>query len=62
MAPPWMQVNGLEWLYRLGQEPQRLAGRYLVQGPGYFARVALQALGRRPPSIEPVAVAPEYWG
>jgi exopolysaccharide biosynthesis WecB/TagA/CpsF family protein len=62
MAPSWMQDNGLEWLYRLGQEPGRLAGRYLVQGPGFFARVALQALGRRPPGIEPVPVDPEFWG
>jgi exopolysaccharide biosynthesis WecB/TagA/CpsF family protein len=62
MAPAWMQAAGLEWLYRLGQEPRRLAGRYLVQGPGYFARVALQKLGRRPPEMAPRAVAPEYWG
>lgn len=27
-APRWMQKNGLEWLYRLRQEPQRLFGRY----------------------------------
>lgn len=28
-APPWMQNNGLEWLYRLIQEPKRLWKRYL---------------------------------
>jgi N-acetylglucosaminyldiphosphoundecaprenol N-acetyl-beta-D-mannosaminyltransferase len=28
-APRWMQRNGLEWLYRLLQEPQRLWRRYL---------------------------------
>ncbi|GAB3555228.1 WecB/TagA/CpsF family glycosyltransferase [Spirosoma fluminis] len=28
-APAWMQRNGLEWLYRLGKEPQRLWKRYL---------------------------------
>lgn len=27
-APKWMQKNGLEWLYRLCQEPKRLFGRY----------------------------------
>lgn len=27
-APRWMQRAGLEWLYRLCQEPRRLAGRY----------------------------------
>ncbi|MCC7380157.1 MAG: WecB/TagA/CpsF family glycosyltransferase [Chitinophagaceae bacterium] len=29
-APQWMQKNGLEWLYRLAQEPGRLAKRYIV--------------------------------
>jgi N-acetylglucosaminyldiphosphoundecaprenol N-acetyl-beta-D-mannosaminyltransferase len=28
-APSWMQKNGLEWLYRLNQEPARLWKRYL---------------------------------
>jgi N-acetylglucosaminyldiphosphoundecaprenol N-acetyl-beta-D-mannosaminyltransferase len=27
-APLWMQRSGLEWLYRLAQEPRRLIGRY----------------------------------
>jgi exopolysaccharide biosynthesis WecB/TagA/CpsF family protein len=29
-APAWMQRRGLEWLYRLIQEPRRLWKRYLV--------------------------------
>ena len=29
-APRWMQKNGLEWFFRLCQEPQRLWKRYLV--------------------------------
>lgn len=29
-APPWMRNAGLEWLFRLGQEPGRLWKRYLV--------------------------------
>ncbi len=29
-APPWMQRSGLEWLFRLTQEPRRLARRYGV--------------------------------
>jgi N-acetylglucosaminyldiphosphoundecaprenol N-acetyl-beta-D-mannosaminyltransferase len=29
-APLWMQKSGLEWLYRLFQEPRRLAKRYFV--------------------------------
>ena len=29
-APKWMSEHGLEWLFRLIQEPKRLAKRYLV--------------------------------
>jgi N-acetylglucosaminyldiphosphoundecaprenol N-acetyl-beta-D-mannosaminyltransferase len=29
-APPWMQRMGLEWFYRLVQEPGRMWKRYLV--------------------------------
>ena len=29
-APDWMQRRGLEWLYRLAEEPSRLWRRYLV--------------------------------
>ena len=31
-APTWMRENGLEWLFRLIQEPRRLWRRYLVYG------------------------------
>ena len=34
-APPWMQRNGLEWLYRTLSEPRRLAGRYLRNNPPF---------------------------
>lgn len=42
-APPWMQKRGLEWLFRLVQEPRRLWRRYLFLNPSYLALVALQA-------------------
>lgn len=29
-APLWMQKNGLEWLFRLVQEPQKMWKRYLI--------------------------------
>ena len=29
-APRWMQKSGLEWFYRLVQEPNRMWKRYLV--------------------------------
>lgn len=36
-APVWMQHLSLEWLFRLLQDPRRLARRYLVRGPRIFA-------------------------
>lgn len=30
-APLWMQKSGLEWTFRLAQEPGRLARRYLIE-------------------------------
>ena len=38
-APRWMREHGLEWAFRLGQEPVRLSRRYLVQGPVALARL-----------------------
>jgi exopolysaccharide biosynthesis WecB/TagA/CpsF family protein len=38
-APVWMQKLTLEWLYRLLQNPRRLAHRYLVRGPRIFAHL-----------------------
>lgn len=32
-APKWMQRSGLEWLYRLLEDPKRLAWRYLSTNP-----------------------------
>lgn len=44
-APNWMQRVGLEWLFRLAQEPRRLWRRYLLLNPLYCAYVACQKLG-----------------
>ena len=41
-APQWMRRYGLEWLFRLLQEPRRLAYRYLVYNPLFLCLVALQ--------------------
>lgn len=41
-APRWISNVGLEWLYRLLQEPRRLAGRYLLRDPQFFKIVARQ--------------------
>jgi N-acetylglucosaminyldiphosphoundecaprenol N-acetyl-beta-D-mannosaminyltransferase len=41
-APRWMQRCGLEWLYRLAQEPRRLWRRYLVEDLAFFRLVACE--------------------
>jgi N-acetylglucosaminyldiphosphoundecaprenol N-acetyl-beta-D-mannosaminyltransferase len=46
-APPAMQRLGLEWLYRLKEEPRRLWRRYLYLNPYYLALFAGQCIGWR---------------
>jgi N-acetylglucosaminyldiphosphoundecaprenol N-acetyl-beta-D-mannosaminyltransferase len=43
-APPWMSENGLEWLYRLMQEPQRMWRRYLLRNPRFLLVVLRELL------------------
>ena len=45
-APEWMQKRGLEWLYRLIQEPRRLWKRYLVTNTVFVTKLAWQFLRR----------------
>ena len=44
-APNWMSKAGLEWLYRLAQEPRRLAARYLLRDPE-FCLILLRQLAQ----------------
>jgi N-acetylglucosaminyldiphosphoundecaprenol N-acetyl-beta-D-mannosaminyltransferase len=61
-APALLQRWGLQWLWRLVQEPRRLWRRYLLLNPAYVALLALQRLGlwkpdtvgRAPDPTEPV--------
>lgn len=46
-APQWMQKSGLEWLYRLGQEPGRLFKRYAVTNSLFFYLLAKAYLRKR---------------
>lgn len=46
-APKAIQNLGLEWLYRLYQEPKRLWRRYILLNPLYLWNVLLQYLGLR---------------
>ena len=41
-SPKWMQKAGLEWLFRLIQEPRRLSKRYLVEAPQFIPLVVKQ--------------------
>ena len=41
-APNWLQEAGLEWAYRLAQEPRRLAPRYVRYNPRFLAAFARQ--------------------
>jgi len=43
-APEWMQRYSLEWLHRLAQEPQRLAGRYLRDDLPYAIKLLSTSL------------------
>ncbi len=59
-APAFMQRHGLEWLYRLSQEPRRLWKRYVLLNPVYLTMLAAQMLqlhkfsdrGSPPPQTE----------
>jgi N-acetylglucosaminyldiphosphoundecaprenol N-acetyl-beta-D-mannosaminyltransferase len=43
-APTWMQKAGMEWLFRLIQEPRRLWRRYVWNNPAYAFLLALQVI------------------
>lgn len=51
-APRWMQRGGLEWFYRLCQEPRRLGPRYLVNNPLFALRILGQLSGLRRYDLE----------
>lgn len=47
-APAWMRRFGLEWIFRLIQEPRRLWRRYVVGNAVFLARIGLDWLRTRP--------------
>jgi N-acetylglucosaminyldiphosphoundecaprenol N-acetyl-beta-D-mannosaminyltransferase len=64
-APLWMQKSGLEWLYRMIQEPSRLAKRYAGNAacllrylPVQLAAMAMQGKRRRETRISQETVGP----
>lgn len=44
-APPWMSEHGLEWLFRLVQEPRRLWRRYILYGSKFVVLTIAELLG-----------------
>jgi N-acetylglucosaminyldiphosphoundecaprenol N-acetyl-beta-D-mannosaminyltransferase len=46
-APAWARGRGLEWVYRLAQDPARLWRRYLVTNTWFVAAVARDRLRPR---------------
>jgi N-acetylglucosaminyldiphosphoundecaprenol N-acetyl-beta-D-mannosaminyltransferase len=46
-APGWLADNGLEWIFRLAIEPQRMWRRYLLGNPVFVSRVLAQSRNRR---------------
>jgi N-acetylglucosaminyldiphosphoundecaprenol N-acetyl-beta-D-mannosaminyltransferase len=57
-APRWMTRHGFEWLFRLAQEPRRLARRYLLDDPWILwwavrTRLAGRRVRNQPPTARP---------
>lgn len=46
-APQWMQRAGLEWLYRVLQEPRRMAGRYLGTNSRFALLLAKEWMAKK---------------
>lgn len=46
-APAWLQQLGMEWAFRLAQEPRRLWRRYARNNPTFVYLAALQLAGLR---------------
>lgn len=50
-APRWMMACGLEWLYRLCQEPRRLWRRYVINNAAFILLFGLQLMNQAMRSI-----------
>jgi len=46
-APKFVRVIGMEWAYRMAQEPSRLVKRYLIHDLPFAARLFASALAAR---------------
>lgn len=61
-APPWMSKMGAEWIYRISQDPRRLAHRYFIRDRA-IVKIAVRMLrlphAERASNDGPVFMAPE---
>lgn len=63
-APAWVAKTGLEWIYRMVQEPRRLAGRYLkdvfflLRQSFRESRAIAAGVGGAPPDLQPGPAGP----
>lgn len=57
-APAWMQKRGLEWFYRLVQEPTRLWRRYVFLNPLYLLMLGLQMTKLRTKNLDETVAPP----
>jgi exopolysaccharide biosynthesis WecB/TagA/CpsF family protein len=55
-APHWIRKSGFEWLFRLIQNPKRLARRYLLRGPRIFLLLPHIELRLRRPIAVPLEI------
>ncbi|MFZ2959898.1 MAG: WecB/TagA/CpsF family glycosyltransferase [Candidatus Ozemobacteraceae bacterium] len=53
-APQWINILGMEWAFRLYQEPGRLWKRYLADTGKFLLRVFLEKAGRSGPAVHVV--------
>jgi N-acetylglucosaminyldiphosphoundecaprenol N-acetyl-beta-D-mannosaminyltransferase len=56
-APRWMQRAGLEWSWRVLQEPRRMFRRYFIDDMAFFAILGRELLARRTRHVVGVAVS-----
>ncbi len=59
-APRWMQMSGLEWIYRLLQEPRRLFRRYATGLFVFTTAIARQAWQLRSPVAKEEHLVPAH--
>lgn len=61
-APRWMQRSGTEWMFRVAQEPRRLAGRYLKDLWGFGWGILAQSWQLQARSFKaPASSASSNW-